>query len=230
MPAVEPINLTPLRPYDRIPYAPKFKDSEMSDAMAPSEQTGRVLDARRVDTKIEVAVIPVTNIDGAKCFYSGLGWRLDADMVVNGHRVIQFTPPGSPCSILFGEGLTATHYLVVSDIEAAREEFTHHGVEVGEIHHYVEGRRVEGLEPNRRSYASRAIFSDPDGNQWLFQEVTQRLPGRVEPDRDAFSSAQALAAPVANDGRATQTGQDGDAWPDWRSDYGSPDQSGQDSQ
>jgi len=144
--------------------------------------------------RLEVVVIPVSDVDRAKEFYERLGWRLDAD-VVNGDdfRVIQLTPPGSPCSIIFGTGITTAApgsadglYLVVDDIEAARAELSEHGVQVSEVFHDAGGvfhhagttARLPGPDPDRTSYASFASFSDPDGNGWMLQEVTTRLPGR----------------------------------------------------
>jgi catechol 2,3-dioxygenase-like lactoylglutathione lyase family enzyme len=144
--------------------------------------------ARGVDLKLEVVAIPVSDVDRAKRFYGDLGWRLDADFAVGDtFRVVQFTPPGSPCSIHFGTGVTTAPpgsarglFLVVSDIEAARAHLIGAGVDVGEPFH-VEGPGKppqSGLDPERRSYFSYATFSDPDGNGWLLQEVTTRLPGR----------------------------------------------------
>ena len=144
--------------------------------------------------RLEVVVLPVSDVDRAKEFYERLGWRLDAD-VVNGDdfRVIQLTPPGSPCSIIFGTGITTAApgsadglYLVVDDIEAARTELSEHGVQVSEVFHDAGGvfhhawttARLPGPDPDRTSYASFASFSDPDGNGWMLQEVTTRLPGR----------------------------------------------------
>ncbi|HTH87943.1 VOC family protein [Mycobacterium sp.] len=144
--------------------------------------------------RLEVVVLPVSDVDRAKEFYERLGWRLDAD-VVNGDdfRVIQLTPPGSPCSIIFGTGITTAApgsadglYLVVDDIEAARAELSEHGVQVSEVFHDAGGvfhhagttARLPGPDPDRTSYASFASFSDPDGNGWMLQEVTTRLPGR----------------------------------------------------
>ena len=144
--------------------------------------------------RLEVVVLPVSDVDRAKEFYERLGWRLDAD-VVNGDdfRVIQLTPPGSPCSIIFGTGITMAApgsadglYLVVDDIEAARAELSEHGVQVSEVFHDAGGvfhhagttARLPGPDPDRTSYASFASFSDPDGNGWMLQEVTTRLPGR----------------------------------------------------
>jgi len=143
----------------------------------------------KVDMKLEVVVIPVSDVDRAKRFYEGLGWRLDADFPGPGDwRVVQLTPPGSPCSIHFGKGVTAAApgsvqnlYLVVSDIEAARAELKGHGVDVSEAFHFTGfgGTRVPGHDPEGRSYATHATFKDPDGNGWLLQEIKQRLPGRV---------------------------------------------------
>jgi catechol 2,3-dioxygenase-like lactoylglutathione lyase family enzyme len=147
-----------------------------------------------VQMRLEVVVLPVSDVDRAKEFYERLGWRLDAD-VVNGDdfRVIQLTPPGSPCSIIFGTGITTAApgsadglYLVVDDVEAARAELSEHGVQVSEVFHDAGGvfhhagttARLPGPDPDRNSYASFASFSDPDGNGWMLQEVTTRLPGR----------------------------------------------------
>ncbi len=151
----------------------------------------------RADMKLEVVTLPVADLDRAKAFYAGLGWRLDADFVLGGARAIQFTPPGSGASIIFGTGLTSAQpgsidsvVLAVDDLDAAREELLSHGVEVGEPFHDAEGGlgggfhagtegRAAGRDPQGRSYASYASFSDPDGNGWLLQEITERLPGRV---------------------------------------------------
>jgi catechol 2,3-dioxygenase-like lactoylglutathione lyase family enzyme len=154
------------------------------------------------DMKFEIVVIPVSDVDRAKEFYEKLGWRLDADAASgDDYRVIQFTPPGSSCSVIFGTNVTAAApgsakglYLVVSDIEAARTELLGRGIEVSEVFHpgdqtagpdepYIFGRlRLGGPDPDRESYKSFASFEDPDGNGWLFQEITTRLPGRVADD------------------------------------------------
>jgi catechol 2,3-dioxygenase-like lactoylglutathione lyase family enzyme len=152
---------------------------------------------RNLDMKLEIVVIPVSDVDRAKGFYSKLGWRLDADFAAgDDFRVIQFTPPGSGCSVIFGKNVTAAApgsaqglYLIVSDIAAARDELLKRGVEIGEVFHgaanvyagtdqpYLFGRhRVGGPDPDHGSYRSFASFSDPDGNGWLFQEITARLP------------------------------------------------------
>ncbi|MCA2228070.1 VOC family protein [Nonomuraea aurantiaca] len=144
--------------------------------------------------KLEVVVVPVADVDRAKDFYKALGWREDADVAVGADfRVVQLTPPGSPCSIIFGSGVTSAApgstqglHLIVDDIEAARAELAERGVEVGEVFHDASGvfhragteGRVAGPEPARQSYGSYTSFSDPDGNGWILQEVTTRLPGR----------------------------------------------------
>jgi catechol 2,3-dioxygenase-like lactoylglutathione lyase family enzyme len=144
------------------------------------------------EVRLEVVVIPVSDVDRAKRFYGSLGWRLDADVADGDFRLVQFTPPGSVCSIQFGKGLTPAApgslqslYLAVSDIEAARDDLAARGVEVSEVFHegargarFHATGRVAGPAPDRSSYGSFASFSDPDGNGWLFQEVTTRLPGR----------------------------------------------------
>jgi catechol 2,3-dioxygenase-like lactoylglutathione lyase family enzyme len=200
----------------------------------------------RVDTKLEIVVIPVSDIDRAKEFYARLGWRLDADYD-NGSdfRVIQFTPPGSGCSVIFGKNVTAAApgsaqglYLIVSDIEAARDALLGRGVEVSEVFHdaggvyagtdepYLFGRlRVGGPDPAHRSYRSFASFSDPDGNGWLFQELTHRAPGRVDTNAATFTSSADLAAALrraeaAHGEHEKRTGGQHDAnWPDWYADY-----------
>ena len=143
-----------------------------------------------MDYKLEVVVVPVSDVDKAKDFYQGLGWRLDADFAKSeDFRVVQLTPPGSPCSVIFGTGLTSAAdglQLVVTDIEAAREELTRCGAEVSEVfhdaggvfHHAGTGGRAAGPAPNNQSYGSFVSFGDPDGNGWFVQEVTTRLPGR----------------------------------------------------
>ena len=167
---------------------------------------------RNVDLKLEVVVIPVSDVDRAKEFYGRLGWRLDADFAFdNGFRVVQFTPPGSPCSVQFGTNITSAApgsaqglYLIVSDIETARGELAARGVDVGEVFHAGTpgaqfrhdgaNGRVSGPAPDHQSYSSFAAFSDPDGNGWLLQEVTTRLPGRIDAAETAFASAPDLAS------------------------------------
>jgi catechol 2,3-dioxygenase-like lactoylglutathione lyase family enzyme len=197
------------------------------------------------DMKLEVVVIPVSDADRAKEFYAGLGWRLDADYASGSdYRVIQFTPPGSGCSIIFGKNVTAAVpgsaqglYLIVSDIEAARAELLGRGVNVSEVFHeaggvyagpdapYLFGRcRVSGRDAEHRSYRSFASFSDPDGNGWLFQEITTRLPGRINRAETAFASANDLAsalrrAEAAHGEHEKRTGQRDENWPEWYAAY-----------
>lgn len=163
-----------------------------------------------MDLKLEVLVLPVSDVDRAKQFYQKLQFRLDADFTAkDGLRVVQMTPPGSPCSIIFGKSLSTAQagsvqglHLVVSDIEAARTELVAQGADVsavfhdagGVFHHAGMEARVNGLAPGRKSYSSFASFSDPDGNGWVMQEIRQRLPGRVSDDApvDAPSTTAAL--------------------------------------
>ena len=185
-----------------------------------------------LDLKLEVVVLPVSDVERAKRFYGGLGWRLDADITRgDDFQVVQFTPPGSPCSIHFGKGVTSAApgsgqvYLVVSEIVEARAELIDRGVDVGEVfHNTAEGRR-KGLDPKRGTYASFASFKDPDGNGWLMQEVTARLPGRVEANVTTFPSPAELAAALrraaaAHGEHEKRTGKpDTEGWPDWYAKY-----------
>jgi catechol 2,3-dioxygenase-like lactoylglutathione lyase family enzyme len=205
---------------------------------------GETATARGVDMKFEIVVIPVSDVDRAKRFYGGLGWRLDADFAAGDEwRVIQFTPPGSGASVIFGKNVTAAVpgsaqglYLIVSDIKAARDELLARGVEVGEIFHGGDGHagadephlfgrlRVSGPDPEHGSYRSFASFKDPDGNGWLFQEVTARLPGRVDASDTTFTSSTELAAALRRAGAAhgeheKRTGGHDENWPDWYADY-----------
>ena len=196
--------------------------------------------AHPVDLKLEVVVLPVADVERAKRFYGGLGWRLDADISRgNDFRVVQFTPPGSPCSIHFGIGLTSAApgtvqgtYLVVSDIDAARAELIQHGVKVSEVFHNTKDGRISGPDPQRRTYASLATFSDPDGNRWQLQEITARLPGRVEAEATSFASSADLAAALrraaaAHGEHEKRTGKaDPEGWPDWYADYVVAEQAG----
>jgi catechol 2,3-dioxygenase-like lactoylglutathione lyase family enzyme len=187
-----------------------------------------------VDLKLEVVVIPVADVDRAKRFYGSLGWRLDADFAKGDvFRVVQFTPPGSPCSIHFGKGVTSAApgsaqglYLVASDITAARAELASRGVDVSEVFHRgdVGEGPINGPDPERRSYSSFATFSDPDGNRWLLQEITVRLPGRVDADETTFSSSTDLAsalrrAEAAHGQHEKRTGQRDANWADWYAEY-----------
>lgn len=185
--------------------------------------------------KLEVVVIPVSDVDRAKQFYASLGWRLDADFVVgDAFRGVQFTPPGSPASIHFGKGLTSAApgtaqglFLVVSDIVAARDELIAHGASVSEIFHRAGPGQpaVPGPHPTRQTYSSFATFSDPDGNTWLLQEVTGRLPGRVDGNETTFTSTADLAqtlrrAAAAHGEHEKRAGGAYDTnWPDWYAAY-----------
>jgi catechol 2,3-dioxygenase-like lactoylglutathione lyase family enzyme len=192
--------------------------------------------------KLEVVVIPVSDVDRSKKFYQNLGWRLDADIVVGGDfRVVQFTPPGSGCSVAFGKGVTsaapgsAKHLeLVVSDIEAARNELLSRGVNAVEVFHgspFDRSRRISGPDPEHISYRSYGSFEDPDGNELLLQEVTVRLPGRIEPGQTSFASANDLAsamrrAAAAHGNHEKRIGQADPNWPDWYAAYMVAEQAG----
>lgn len=202
--------------------------------------------------KLEVIVLPVADPDRSKSFYARLGWRLDADFAsADGFRVVQFTPPGSACSVIFGKNVTPAEpgsaqgmYLVVSDIEAARKELQDHGIEVSDVFHdggavhagpdepFLFGRlRLSGQDPEHRSYRSFASFRDPDGNGWLLQEITTRLPGRVAGDT-TFTSVSELSqalrrAEAAHGQHEARTGKHDDNWPDWYSEYMVREQSGE---
>ena len=206
----------------------------MSNTQVRSETAIKTPRARPVDMRLEVVVIPVSDVERAKHFYGGLGWRLDADFVIGDEfRVVQFTPPGSPCSFHFGTGITSAVagsarglYLVVSDIEAARAELVDRGVDVSEVFHRAGPGRppLSGPDPERRSYVSFASFSDPDGNSWLLQEVTARLPGRVDAAETTFTSSTQLAsalrrAEAAHKEHEKRTGQRDANWSDWYAEY-----------
>ncbi|MGW4596069.1 VOC family protein [Streptomyces sp. NPDC004457] len=193
-----------------------------------------------MDMKLELVVVPVADVDRAKDFYTGLGWRLDADFAPEENfRVVQVTPPGSPASVIFGSSVTDRPpgsaqglYLVVDDIEAAHEELTRRGADPGEVFHDAGGvfhhagteDRVPGPDPKRGSYGSYLTFSDPDGNGWFLQEVTTRLPGRLDPAVTSFSSADDLAsalrrAAAAHEEHESRTGTKDPDWPDWYARY-----------
>jgi len=187
----------------------------------------------RVDMKLEVVVIPVSDVERAKEFYRRLRWRLD----VTPPSVVQFTPPGSGCSVQFGTNLTsaapgsAKGYLIVSNIEAARDALVAAGIEVGEIFHIGPSGRESGPDPEHRTYRSRAEFNDPDGNVWLLQEITTRLPGRVDPGATSFGSASDLEsalrrAAVAHGQHEKRTGGRDENWPAWYADYMVAEQAG----
>jgi catechol 2,3-dioxygenase-like lactoylglutathione lyase family enzyme len=204
-----------------------------------------------VDMKFEIVVIPVSDVDRAKEFYAKLGWRLDADFDSGkDFRVIQFTPPGSGCSIIFGRNVTPAApgsaqglYLIVSDIQAARKNLLDRGIQISDVFHsdgvyagtdeaYLFGRvRVSGPDPAHGSYRSFASFRDPDGNGWLFQEITSRLPGRIDSAATTFASASDLAnamrrAEAAHGEHEKRTGQGDANWPDWYAKYMAAEQAG----
>lgn len=198
-----------------------------------------------VDMKLEIVVIPVSDVDRAKRFYGDLGWRLDADFAAgDDFRVVQFTPPGSGCSVIFGKNVTAAApgsaqglYLVVSDIAAAREELLARGIKISEMFHsagdaysgpnepYLFGRtRVSGPDPAHASYRSFASFTDPDGNGWLLQEVTTRLPGRIDSSATTFASRTELTSAIrraaaAHGEHEKRIGQRDEEWADWYAEY-----------
>lgn len=199
--------------------------------------------AGKVDLKLEVVSIPVSDPDRAKAFYERLGWRLDADFRDGDQRAIQLTPPGSPCSIQFAPGATPrapggppTMYLVVTDIQAARAELAARGAEVGEVFHFSRGPapfgdRVSGAAPDNGSYGSYAVFYDPDGNGWLLQEVTTRFPGRIDTGVTSYGSANDLAAALRRAAAAHEVHEkrnlpDAPDWPDWYAAYLAAEQSG----
>jgi hypothetical protein len=217
--------------------------TEIRSDDAPSNASGG-----KVDMKLEVVVIPVSDVDCAAEaeFYGRLGWRLDADIANGDSRMLQFIPPGSPCSISFGTGVTPSApstaqflHLVVSDIEAARNEFIGNGVDASEVFHDAGGgynrfdadARASGPDPERRSYASFVTFGDPDGNGWLLQEITTRFPGRIDSDATTFASATELAsvmrrASAAHGEHEKRTGQRDENWPDWYAEYMVAEQAG----
>ena len=225
----------------------------MSDSPTKAAATSESTPARALDMKLEVVVVPVADVDRAKAFYAGLGWRLDADFAAGeSFRVVQFTPPGSGCSVIFGKSVTAAApgsarglYLIVSDLAAARADLIARGVAVSDVFHavagahmgadepYILGRlRVTGPDPHHRSYRSFASFSDPDGNGWVFQEVTDRLPGRVSADDTTFTSpiefAGALRRAAAAHGEHEKRigAADPQGWPDWYAAYMVAEQAG----
>ena len=221
----------------------------MSSTSVTTEGAARDAHTSRVDLKLEVVVIPVADADRSKEFYEGLGWRLDADFAFdNGFRVIQFTPPGSGASIQFGSNITAAApgsarglYLVVSDIQAARDALAGLGVDISPVFHPGapgaqfspdDAERVSGPADDRATYGSFATFSDPDGNEWLLQEVKERLPGRIDADATTFASPADLAnamrrASVAHGEHEKRLGGEYDVdWPGWYADYMVAEQAG----
>lgn len=221
----------------------------MSTTEVRSSDASGMASVKNVDMKLEVVVIPVSDVDRSKEFYEKLGWRLDGDFVgEDGSRGIQFTPPGSGCSLQFGTNVTPAApgsaqglHLIVSDIEVAREVLLAHGVEPSEVYHCATGYgcrfpggdegRVSGPDPDHRTYASFLNFSDPDGNGWVLQEVTTRFPGRVAGDTTYVSVgdlAQALRRAAAAHGEhEARTGEADENWPEWYAEYMVHEQSGE---
>jgi len=193
-----------------------------------------------MDMKLEVVVVPVTDVDRAKDFYTTLGWRLDAEVATDENfRVVQVTPPGSSASVIFGTSVTSQVpgtaqglHLVVDDIVGAHDELKRLGVDVSDVfhdaggvfHHAGTDARVPGPDPQRGSYGSFLSFSDPDGNGWLLQEITTRLPGRLDPNSTVFASTEDMAAALrraaaAHGEHEARTGAEDPDWPDWYARY-----------
>jgi catechol 2,3-dioxygenase-like lactoylglutathione lyase family enzyme len=218
-----------------------------------NNETNTSASVAKVNLKFEVVVIPVSDVDRAKEFYASLGWRLDIDSG-NGkdYRIVQFNPPGSACSIIFGKNVTLAApgsaqglYLIVSDIEAARKELLSLGVEISDAFHgdvgLYEGpdepflfgrRRVNGPDPSHTSYRSYASFHDPDGNGWLLQEVTTRLPGHMDPTTTNFASVNDLVgalrrAEAAHGSFENRSGKADENWPQWYAEFMVREQSGE---
>jgi catechol 2,3-dioxygenase-like lactoylglutathione lyase family enzyme len=198
-----------------------------------------------MNMKLEVVIVSVSDVDRAKAFYEKLGFRLDIDIVNENFRGIQFTPPGSEASIIFGKGVTSAKpgsaelVLAVDNVDAAREDLIARGVNVSEVFHYaggpfnntIENPRVAGRDPEGRSYFSFASFEDPDGNRWLLQEITTRLPGRIDSAATTFNSASDLSsalrrAEAAHGEHEKRTGQRDANWPDWYAKYMVAEQAG----
>jgi catechol 2,3-dioxygenase-like lactoylglutathione lyase family enzyme len=198
-----------------------------------------------MNMKLEVVIVPVSDVDRSKAFYEKLGFRFDIDIVNENFRGIQFTPPGSEASIIFGKGVTSAQpgsadlVLAVDNVDAAREDLIARGVNVSEVFHYaggpfnnaVENPRVAGRDPEGRSYFSFVSFKDPDGNGWLLQEITTRLPGRIDSAATTFNSESDLSsalrrAEAAHGEHEKRTGQRDANWPDWYAKYMVAEQAG----
>jgi predicted enzyme related to lactoylglutathione lyase len=219
----------------------------MSSVQQRSQPASHTAPGRTTDLKLEVVVIPVSDVDRVKAFYEGLGWRLDADFADDeGFRIVQFTPHGSACSIQFGSRVTsappgsATNiYLVVADVQTAHDEIAALGVAVSEVFHerslgdrFHPDARVAGPAPDEATYGSFASFSDPDGNTWLLQEITTRLPRRIDPALTSFASARDLAealqrAAAGHGEHEARIGREDPDWPDWYAEYMVREQAGE---
>ena len=194
----------------------------------------------KIDMKLEVIQIPVSDVERAKQFYAGLGWRLDADVKRDDtFRVVQFTPPGSACSLHFGKGISPAApgsaqgmFLAVSDIEAACDHLAAHGAAVSGVFHQMPGETpVSGRDPQKRPYATYATFKDPDGNTWLLQEITARLPGRLDGGETSFGSPRDLAsalqrAAAAHGVHESKSGGHDSDWPTWYAEFMAAEQAG----
>jgi catechol 2,3-dioxygenase-like lactoylglutathione lyase family enzyme len=220
----------------------------MTTAQTDSEQGRREPGERTLDMHLEVVVIPVSNVDRAKDFYASLGWRLDVDRKWDGLRLVQFTPPGSGCSIQFGENVSSVPpgggddlYLSVVDAAVAHDDLVQRGIAVEDTYHCDSGTscrfdsaasgRVSGVSPDRASYGSFCRFQDPDGNRWLLQEVTARAPGRMTADQTSFGSVRSLAdamrrASKAHGEHEARIGAADENWPDWYAQYMVSEQAG----
>jgi len=208
----------------------------MSTAVVPGKSATGAASTGKVDMKLEVVVIPVSDVDRATKFYASLGWR--QDVTPPGSGVVQFTPPGSGCSVQWGAGRTTAApgsaqglWLIVSDLQAAIDQLAAAGVRVDKVFHIGDTGPAGGLDPERRTYRSFASFHDPDGNQWLFQEITARLPGRLDPGATTFADAADLAsamrrAETAHGEHEKRTGQRDAAWADWYAEYMVAEQTG----
>ena len=213
----------------------------MSQAVSSVKPQKNDAGVARIDMKLEVSLIPVSDVDRAKEFYTRLGWRLDDDLVVgDDFRVVQMTPPGSGSSISFGKGVTPAAPgsfrggLIVSDIEAAHKDLVSRGLNASEVFHgspFSPAGRISGPDPERQSYRSYVAFEDPDGNAWIVQEVTRRAPGRIDPATTTFASASDLASAIrraaaAHGKQEKSNGQRDANWPDWYAAYIAAEQAG----
>jgi len=223
------------------------EEESVSTTAVQASNVGASGSTGRIDEKLEAIVLPVSDVERAYAFYLSLGWRVDANVTNGDFRLLQLTPPGSGCSIQFGTGLTPAApgsaqglYLVVADVAAARQELMEGGVSVSEIFHEgtlgdrferTPNGRISGAAPGRSSYGSFATFNDPDGNGWLLQEITTRLPGRVDPGATSYTSANELAdalrrAEKAHGAHEARTGESDPNWPDWYARYMVAEQTG----
>jgi len=208
-------------------------------AAIPSKDATKDARATTVDMKLEVVAIPVSDVDRAKEFYGRLGWRLDADFTAGGGRVVQFTPPGSQCSVHFGKHITRAPigtaqglFLIVSDIQQARDALVRRGVQVSEVFHFAgldrldPAGRLSGPSLDRPSYGSFLSFKDPDGNEWLLQQITTRLPGRIDPNAATDLAGALRRAAAAHGEHEERTGGRDENWPDWYAAYMVAEQAG----